>query len=142
MCNLLKKSCRLRSAGHKRGYLTLITVLIVAAIGIAASLTVLTLGIGVSQGTTAYDDLHEGRALANACAEEALQAIRAQTSFTGNGNLTLGTGTCTYAVTNSGEENRTVNTEGRAGDSFIRLRVELTSINPELIVSSWQEVAI
>ena len=123
------------------GYLTLITVLIVGAIGVAASLAVLSLGIGSARGTTTHDNLHEGRNLATACAEEALQAIRVQTAFTGNGNLSLGTASCTYAVTSGGGENRTITSEGQAGDAFVRLRIQLTSINHELTVSSWQEVA-
>ena len=124
-----------------RGYITLISVLVVGAVGTAIALSLLLLGNGTSRTSFALQQSAQARGLANACAEEALEQIRDSTPFTGSGNLTLDQGTCTYTVTNTappGQE-RQVIASGTVGTIVRKITITITTINPFIIVSQWQE---
>lgn len=124
-----------------RGYITLISVLIVGAVGIAVTLSIILLGIGSSRTSLAVEQSSQAKSLANACTEEALQQIRDLSSFTGTGALTLGRGACTYSVTSQGGQNRTITTVGTVGTIVRKITVILNKVTPLVGVTSWQEVA-
>ena len=124
---------------NNAGYVTLISVLVVGAVGVVIALSLILLGSGASRTSFALQQSAQAKGLANACAEEALEQIRESTAFTGSGNLTLGQGTCSYTVTNTGGTNRTVTTSGTVGTIVRKLTIIITAINPLIIVSSWQE---
>lgn len=124
-----------------RGYVALISVLIVGAIGAAVATSLLVLGIGVSRTSFSQEQSAQAQALADACAEEALQQIRDATSFTGTGSLTLGQGACAYAVTNQGGSNRTITASGTVGATTRKIKTFVNAINPTIGIVSWQEVS-
>ena len=126
---------------NKKGYITLITVLVTGAVGVAIAVSLLLLGLGSSRTSFALEQHNQSKALANACAEEALQQIRDATSFTGTGNLSFGQGTCAYTVTNDGGENRTVTASGAVGSVVRKVKIIINAINPEISLTSWQDVA-
>ncbi len=128
-----------RNVFGSRGYIALISVLIVGAIGTVIGVSLLQLGLSTSRSSFAQHQSNQAKGLANACAEEALQQIRDNTSFTGTGNLTLGQGTCTYTVTAGAGENRTIQSSGTVGSITRKLEVTITTINPQIIVSTWEE---
>ena len=123
------------------GYITLISVLIVGAVGIAITTSLILLGLGSSRTSFAVEQSNQAKALANACAEEALQQIRDSTPFTGSGNLTLGQGVCSYTVTSQGGQNRTITASGTVGTIMRKVKIIIDKINPTIQVVSWQEVA-
>ena len=123
------------------GFITLLAVLIVGIVGTAIAVSLVLLGLGASRSSFAIEQSNQAKGLANACAEEALQQIRDLTSFTGTGNLTLGQGTCTYTVTNTGGSNRTITASGTVGTIVRKISISITAIMPSIVVSSWQEVA-
>ncbi len=122
------------------GYITLISVLVVGAVGVAITLSLILLGVGSSRTSFAVEQSNQAKALANACAEEALQQIRDSTPFTGTGNLTLGQGTCTYTVTSQGGANRTITASGTVSTIMRKVKIIINKINPTIQVVSWQEV--
>ncbi len=122
------------------GFITLISVLVVGAAGIAIALSLILLGLGSSRTSFAVEQSNQAKALANVCAEEALQQIRDSTLFTGNGNLTLGQGNCAYTVTSQGVQNRTVTASSTVGTIIRKVKVIINNINPAIQVVSWQEV--
>ena len=124
-----------------KGYIALITVLVVGAVGIAITLSVILLGLGSSRTSFALEQSNQAKALANACTEEALQQIHDSTPFTGTGNLILGQGTCTYTVTNDGGQNRTIIASGTVGTTIRKVKVIINNISPTIQIASWQEVA-
>lgn len=126
---------------RSNGFITLISILVVGAVGVAITVSVILLGLGSSRTSFAFEQSNQAKALANACAEEALQQIRDSTPFTGNGNLTLGQGTCGYTVTSQGGQNRTVISSGTVGTVIRKVKVIISKINPTITVTSWQEVA-
>ena len=123
------------------GYITLISVLVVGAVGVAITISLILLGLGSSRTSFALEQSNQAKALTNACAEEAMQQIRDSMSFTGNGNLSLGQGTCNYTVTSQGGQNRTITALGTVGTIVRKVKIIISKINPTITVTSWQEVA-
>lgn len=125
----------------QNGYITLISVLVVGAVGVALTVSLILLGLSSSRTSFAIEQSNQAKSLANACAEEAMQQIRDSTSFTGNGNLTIGQGTCIYTVTNQGGQNRAITASGAVGAIIRKVKISINKINPAIQVVSWQEVA-
>ena len=124
----------------QRGYIGLISVLFVGVVGTVIATTVLLLGLASSRTSFALVQSNQAKALANACAEEALQQIRDFVPFSGNGTLTMGAGSCNYTVTKLTGQNRTVVSAGLVGTMVRRVSISITAINPQIVASSWQEV--
>ena len=128
-------------SSRQNGYITLLSILVVGAVGVAITTSVLLLGLGSSRTSFANEQSNQAKALANACAEEALQQIRDSTPFTGSGSITLGQGTCTYVVTSQGGQNRTITTSGTVGTIVRKITIIISKISPTITVTSWQEVS-
>lgn len=135
---LKAKSCKL-SAAH--GFVTLTSVLIVGAVGTAIAVSLLLLGLGSTRSSFALEQSKQARALADACAEEALQQIHDSTPFEGTGSLTLGQGNCTYTVTKGTGQNRTIISTGTVGTIVRKAKITIDKINPTIKITSWQELA-
>lgn len=117
------------------------TVLIAGIIGVSITVSLLLLGISRSKTAITLDESNRAKALANACAEEALQQIHDTTSFTGTGTLTFGIDTCAYTVTNTGGENRQITATGNANTAVRKVKIIINDITPLITIFSWQEVA-
>ena len=122
------------------GYIALTSILIISAIVLLIALSAgllsiseLNMGLEKNQSAEAYY-------LASACAEQGLQEIRNSDSFTGAGNLSLENGTCTYDVSQTGGENRTVEALGSVNNIVRKIKISLDAINPSINITSWQEV--
>lgn len=125
---------------NRGGYIFLITVLVIGAVGVAIATSLLWLGLGSSKSSFALTQSNQAKALANACAEEALQQITNSISFSGTGNLALGQGTCTYTVTKLTGQNRTITASGTVGTIIRKINISINKITPNVVVTSWQEV--
>lgn len=124
-----------------KGYIALMTVLIVGLIATSLTVSLLLLGTSQTKTTIALDESNRAKALTNACAEEALQQIRDSTAFAGSGALTFGTDTCTYTVIDLGGENRQITSTGNANAAVRKVKIIINDITPLILISSWQEVA-
>lgn len=124
-----------------KGFITLISVLVIGVVGVALTLSMILLGLASSKTSFAIRQSYQAKALANACAEEALQQIRDSTPFTGTNTLTLGQGTCSYTVTSQGGQNRTITLLGTVGTIIRKATIVISKINPSITVTSWQEVS-
>lgn len=123
------------------GYVMLVSVLVVGAIGVAVSVSLLLLGLSASRTSFSLEQSNQAKSLANACAEKALQQIRDLTSFSGTDVLNLGQGSCTYTVTAGSEENRTIEAYGSIDTILRRVKITIDQINPIVNIVSWQEVS-
>ncbi|QQR77651.1 MAG: hypothetical protein IPJ67_00675 [Candidatus Moraniibacteriota bacterium] len=126
---------------NQSGYVTLLSVLVVGAVGVAVSTSLLLLGLGISRTGFSFQQLYQAKALSSACTEEALQKVRNDTLFFGSGSLSLGQGNCDYTVTNQGGQNRLVTVTGTVGTIVRRTKVILSTINPKITITSWQEIS-
>jgi hypothetical protein len=123
---------------HNHGYVALVTVLIVAAIGISIVISGILTGIGSVRSSFVGDESLGVKSLANACAEEALEKIN-ESSFVGTGSLTMSTGTCTYS-TASASGTWTITSSSTIGGVVRKVKVTASSTSPSIQISSWQEV--
>ncbi|MBI2984050.1 MAG: hypothetical protein HYY50_00235 [Candidatus Kerfeldbacteria bacterium] len=126
---------------RRKGMITLISILVLAAVGGAVAVSLLLLGVDATRTSSSREFSAAARALANACVETALEEIRSYTPFTTAGtNLNIGSGTCTYVVANTGGFRRTIQASGSMGSVSRKVLVTVDRINPTIRVTSWQEV--
>lgn len=131
----------MHSKPQNQGYVLLISVLILGAVGVAIASSLLLLGLGSSRSSFAFEQSNQAKSLANACAEEGLQQIRNVTSYTGIGGLTLGQGVCAYLVTSQGGESRIVEASSTVDTIVRKTKVTVSTINPTITIASWIDVA-
>lgn len=124
----------------KRGFVTLISVLIVAAIGLTIATSMLLSGLTAGRTGFALIQSYQSKALADGCMEEALERIRESGPFTGTGTLSLGPGLCSYTVISKGGQNRTATSSATVGTQVRKVKVTIDKINPVIHITSWQEV--
>lgn len=125
----------------KGGFITLTAALLVAAVGSAIAVSLLLLAVSATRTSLALIQSSQAKALANACADEALEQIHDDSSFTGSGTLTMGQGTCSFTVTTQGAQNRTATASGTVNTIVRKVKVVIDKISPSINVVSWQELA-
>lgn len=130
----------------RRGYVFLITVLFVGIIGLSIVSTYFILSTAALQNGWSLEQSAQALANAESCAEIALQSLTQNSNYDGQDVVTFTEdigGTCeVLRVGGSGNNNRTVCTEGIAGKSTRRLEILIDQVLPNVKVSSWQEVPI
>ncbi len=126
---------------NEKGYIMLLSTLFLVAIGGIVAGSLILLGLGFSKTSLALDQSNQAKALANACAEEALQQISDSTPFSGTATITLGNGSCTYTVTKLTGQNRTITSSGTVGTIIRKVSITIDKINPNINITSWQEMA-
>ncbi len=124
-----------------RGFVSLIAVIIVGAIGMAVAVALLLSGVDATRQSLMESRSAQSGALRDGCIEEALGHIRDTTSYTGSDTLTLGAGTCTFTVTSQGGQLRTITSTGTVATVVQKARVTIDKITPDISIASWQEVA-
>lgn len=122
------------------GYVALLSVLIVGAAATAIALLLLVTGVDSQKYTLVEQQSAQARNLSTACAEEALQIVHDTTSFAGTNNLSMGQGSCTYVVTNTGTSTRIIDSTGTVSGVVRKLKVYVTITSSSISITSWQEV--
>lgn len=128
----------MKNTRYEKGFAVLLSILILAAVGVAVSVSLLYLSINAAQTAISVQESQEANALANTCAEIALQKLVTASSFTGTGSLTLGQGSCTYTVATITSPNDSIKSTGTVGTTV--RRVQITIAIPQLAISLWQEL--
>jgi len=141
MWNNIKKFIfkKFGSQHYKQGFSTLYIVIILGSVSLGLVLMMTTSSFwSVKSGIIVKND-SQSKALANACAEVALEIIRESNNFVGVGNVTINTSNCIYNVINTGGLNRSIEITSIVSDTHNRLLITTNSFNP-IEISSWQEV--
>ncbi len=140
---LLKaQSPKPKALAARRGYVFLITILIIGSIASATVASMLLLATTSARTTLVYQQSVQALAYAQTCVERALRELRLDGSFTGNMAVTFGQDSCRIlSVTGTGNENRGLCTEGKSGTVTRRIEVTIDRILPSVIISSWKEVS-
>ncbi len=115
------------------------SVLIVGVVGTAITTSLILLGLGSSRVSFAIEQSNQAKALANACAEEALQQIKESSSYTGSGELSLGQGSCSYTVKSQDGQDRTIAASGTVGTIGRNVAILIDQVDPVIGVVSWRE---
>ncbi len=132
----------MRDNTKTKGYVALITTLVVGATSVLVTTGMLSIGITQTQSAITLYDGYKAKHLADACVEYALQEIRNSTSFTGSSTENFTEGDCTYDVSSNGGEDRDIEAEGIVGDVTQRSLVNLDQITPSINITSWEFVDI
>lgn len=127
-----------KEASRGRGFVALLSVIVLAAIAGGVSVSLLLLGIGATKNAQALEASMAARALAHTCAELGVQQLVALGSFTGTGAQVLGSGSCTYNVTLPSASVKAIAATGTVG-TIVR-KTELLFTYPALTLTSWHEV--
>lgn len=117
----------------------MVSVLILGAVGLSVSLYIILFSLAASKNSLSLSQSVQARTLATACAESALEKIRETSSYTGTTNMSLGNGTCSYTVSNTGGETRTITVVATVASTVRRISLAVTAITPVITTGSWQE---
>lgn len=123
------------------GYIALLAVLIIGAAATAIGTTLLITGTDAQRSNLIVQRSVQARQLAHGCVEEALQKLHDSASYTGTGNLSLGSGTCTYTVTNTGGSNRSIVVSSTVENVVRKVTTYVTIGSSSISITSWQEIS-
>jgi hypothetical protein len=123
-----------------RGFAALTGVLIFGGFCITIATSMVFSATRSMQSSLALRQSYEAKAIAEACAEVALQAVHDDTSYTGSGGISLGMGSCTYVVSDSGGDMRAVSVTATVDRVVRALTVETDQLSPAIQISSWSEM--
>lgn len=116
------------------------SVIILGALGVAVSTSVVLLGLGSSQSSLTYDESNRSRGLAEACIEEGLQKIREEETYIGSNELTFTGGDCAYLIEDIAGSQKRVTASSTVRDITRKISVDTSALRPKIIVDSWIEV--
>jgi hypothetical protein len=126
---------------NRAGYVALISVIILGAIGSLVAVSLLLLGLGSAKTSFAIEQSNMAKALANACAEQGLLRIKKDSGYTGTTIINFGNNSCSYFIQNPGGQSRTIDAKGTVGSIDRKIKILISAITPSITISSWQEVA-
>lgn len=130
-----------RTTSARRGYIALMSVIALSAIGLFITVGILAESVTSSKLHLLTLYKNQARTAATSCAEEALQLILDTGVDSATGGLSVGSSTCTYTILfNGATGNIEVQSTGQMGSSTTRIAISLASSTPRIKLSSWREV--
>ncbi len=122
----------------KKGFSTLIIVIVLGSMAVALSIWASTGGFLSLRDADALKNLISAQALANSCAEIALETIREDDLYTGTDEFALNGGTCEFTVSDLGDDGRQISVIAAVSGEIREIEIQTESFNPISIVS-WIE---
>jgi len=127
---------------NKKGYIALMAVLIIGAVVLNVAIASAIISIMNNKNGLVSQDLAAATQLANACGEKTLMDLKENPTYGGGEIITLGSGTCEVEpIDNLGGDNRQIKVIGNVNNRLRKIKINLTTINPTMTVTSWLEVA-
>jgi hypothetical protein len=127
---------------HKEGgYIALLAVLIIGAGAVAISLALVMSGADSQRAALSELQSRQARALAAACTQEALQVVHDNIAYIGTNSITQGAGSCTYTVTSTSTQSRTIVVTATVGSVVRKIQAYATIGTSSISVSLWQETS-
>ncbi len=137
---MLAKNYKKSYIKKNEGFVALMSVLIVGAVGVIILTSLVSLGVSSVKSSISIESGNRALIIADSCAEEVLLKIREDNSFIGTEQISFEGGSCIYEVEGGGGEERTIKIEGRFENSTKRLLIIVSEINPKIIINQWSEV--
>ena len=138
---MLKKDFIKLQKDYRKGYVALISVIFMSAIGVMIMLSVIASGIDASKTDFAMQQSSIAKGMASSCMEEALQKILETSTTSSSGSLAISSGTCTYVISSINGLNIRINSTGILGEATSKIKVTIATTSPSIVLSSWEEVA-
>jgi len=126
----------------RTGFVALLSMLIISAVATTIAVGLLLRSIGENQMAITNDLSQRAQLAATSCAEYGLQQLGNSNSYAGNATLTVDSGdTCHIGIPGgSGNTSRTLVTTSTILDVTQTINIRITSLRPQLKISSWQDV--
>ena len=134
------RTTKIIKMSHVRGYIALLSVIVVGAIGTAILLSVMLSGVSTSKTDFAVQQSGSAKVLASSCGEEALQKLLETGTTSASATVSIGSGTCSYTITSQNGQNITINATALIGTVTSKVKIVVATTTPSIILSSWQEV--
>jgi len=126
---------------QKNGYVALITVIIIGAVGIAVVIAAVLGSLASSKTSLLSEQTKQASGLADACAEHALIQLKSDVNYIGNESINFTNGDCEILnIPNPGNTNRIIQTTGSVDKIIRKVEISINEINPDLTINSWQEI--
>jgi hypothetical protein len=126
---------------QQSGIVTLVSVLLISVVGLAIAASLLIFSTNQSKNDLIIYQHSQAKAIADACAEQALMNLKSNSSFSGQYNLILGSGACDYDVQQAGGGNVTINVSAYVSAAVSRWRIIIDQVSPSISIVSWRPVA-
>lgn len=125
----------------KKGFIAVVTVLIISVVVLAVAVTVTLLSIGEAQSSLSLFKGEDNLSFVEGCAEDVMLKIRASSTYNG-ASITRPEGTCliTYNAGGGGPVNWDITVTSQSVDYKRSIRVILTRNPTGIILSSWKEI--
>lgn len=124
-----------------KGYVALLSVIFISAIGVIIMLSVIMAGVDASKTDFSLQQSRIARSMASSCAEEALQIILESATTSSVGSLTIASGTCSYIISSVAGQNITIKATGNVDTSTAKIKIVIATTSPAIVLSSWEEVS-
>lgn len=122
---------------EKKGYVLIISVLVVAVVGTVVVITLTMLSIGATKSGQDLHNIYKAKAYANACIEVAMVRIR-DNDFIGTDSIDFNDDSCTYEVNDTGGDTRELQSTGMAGGAYSRIEVNIGELTPNIVFSKYE----
>ncbi len=126
---------------YRNGYVFLVSVLMISAIVISITMSLLLLGLSAEMSGSAVEKSAQAMEIAQSCAERAILALQQGTDYAGDESLAIHGGTCViHAIGGSGNTSRVICIEGILGRYRHVLEIVIQRVLPSTTVQSFREV--
>ena len=122
----------------EKGFIALITVLMVLLVALTVGLTISFLTINEAQMSLQKSQSFQAYYTANACAEMALVKLKKDKNYRGGETSNTGAGICYIFPI---EDNWIIKTMSYFSGQIKKIKIVVSQLKPEVVVESWEEVA-
>lgn len=125
-----------------RGFIALISVLVVGALVLVVSVGVASRSLSESQSSFAEQQSGRAFSLATLCAETALLKLQNVLDYSGSESILTGGNSCSILlIGGSGNINRTLKALSTVSGYTRKVQVEISEISPVMKIDLWEVVA-
>lgn len=126
---------------HRNGYVFLVSVLMISAIVISITISLLLLGLSAEMTGSAVEQSAQAMEIAQSCAERAILSLQQDINYAGNETLAIHEGTCViHTIGGSGNASRTICIEGMLGRHRHVVEIAIQLVKPSTTIQSFREV--
>lgn len=123
-----------------RGYIALLSVIVLGIVGTSIMLSVILSGISALKTDSAIEKSSQAKNMATSCSEEALQKILETGTTSSSGSLAIASGTCSYLITTASGTTLIIQATGIVSSITSKIKVIIATTTPSIVLSSWEDV--
>lgn len=125
----------------KKGFVTLLSVLILGAVGVVVVTNYLLINAENIIGIATIEESKQAKALVDTCAEYAINTLKTNLNYLGNETLSLSFGSCTIStISGTGNTSRSFQVTSTYLDQTRKLNIVISVVNPITSITTWQEI--